>query len=252
MKPTTQAVLSEDWTYEGRELKAMSVAVNYHRWILQRFMPFLGKKIVEVGAGIGSFANLLLETKPEQLTLLEPSTNMYPILVERLARMDKTTTATARQSQLTELLFDKASPVEPPDSILYVNVLEHVEDDETELHAAYSLLASGGRVLIFVPANPWLMGSIDRQFGHFRRYTMKALATKCRSAGFTVRAASYFDLLGIFPWWLRYCVLKSDQMEPSAVRFYDRWFVPVSRTLETFATPPIGKNIILIGEKAKN
>jgi SAM-dependent methyltransferase len=248
MKPTTPVVLPEDWTYEGRELKAMSVAVNYHRWILQRFMPFLGKRIIEVGAGIGSFANLLLETKPKALTLLEPSANMYPILVERLARMDKAGIATARQGQLADLSFEW-SPDAAPDSILYVNVLEHVEDDEAELRAAYSRLTSGGRVLIFVPANPWLMGSIDRHFGHFRRYTMKALTSKCRATGFTVRASSYFDLLGIVPWWLRYCFLKSDQMEPSAVRLYDRWVVPVSRTLESFAAPPIGKNIILVGEK---
>jgi hypothetical protein len=166
--------------------------------------------------------------------------------------MDKGGIAEARQCMLADLSIETESPALAPDSILYVNVLEHIEDDEGELRAAYSCLASGGRVLIFVPANPWLMGSIDRQFGHFRRYTMKDLSSKCSAAGFTLRATAHFDLLGIFPWWLRYCLLKSERMEPAAVRLYDRWVVPVSRTIETLVAPPIGKNIILVAEKQRN
>ena len=199
--------------YAGRELESMAFAVNYHRWILERFAPFLGKHIVEVGAGTGSFSMLLLETKPESLTLLEPS-NMY-------AALEKARIAEAHHCTLAQAKFSIR-----PDSIVYVNVLEHIEDDQGELRIAHSALAPGGRVLIFVPANPWLMGSIDRQLGHFRRYTMNELMSKCRAAGFGIRSSSYFDVAGILPWWIKYCVFKSERMEPAAVRFYDRWVVP--------------------------
>ena len=222
--------------YEGRELESMDFAVNYHRWILERFAPFLGKRVVEVGAGTGSFSRLLLETRPESLILLEPS-NMY-------AALDKARIAEAQHCTLAEAKLST-----PPDSIVYVNVLEHIEDDQAELRIAHSVLASGGHALIFVPANPWLMGSIDRQVGHFRRYTMNELTSKCRAAGFGIRSSSYFDVAGILPWWLKYCVFKSEHMEPAAVRLYDRWVVPIARFLERLVLPPVGKNIVVIAEK---
>ena len=229
--------------YNGRELESMAFAVNYHRWILRRLTPFLGKRIVEVGAGAGSFSELLLETKPDSLMLLEPS-NMYAALIQRLSTADKTRIAQAYQCTLGEAKFSS-----PPDSIVYVNVLEHIEEDEGELRTAHSILAPGGRVLVFVPANRWLMGSIDRQLGHFRRYTMDELILKCRNAGFIIRLSSYFDMAGIVPWWLKYCLFKSDRMEPAAVRLYDRWVVPIARALEGLVSPPVGKNILLVGEK---
>ncbi|HYR89168.1 MAG TPA: class I SAM-dependent methyltransferase [Terriglobia bacterium] len=222
----------------------MAFAVNYHRWILERLTPFLGKRIIEVGAGVGSFSRLLLETRPELLMALEPSPNMYAALVQSLAAEDKEGVSQAHGCTLAKAKF-----LAQPDSIVYINVLEHIKDDEAELRTAHSMLVSGGRVLIFVPANPWLMGSMDRQLGHFRRYTRQELIAKCRSAGFIIRLASYFDVAGILPWWAMYCVLKSSRMDPAAVRLYDRWVVPIARVLENAVRPPLGKNIVLVAEK---
>src|SRR5882724_1905221 len=206
--------------YAGRELESMAFAVNYHRWILERLAPFLGKRIIEVGAGVGSFSELLLETRPESLTSLEPSPNMFAVLIQRLAAQDKAGVSLAKNCILAEAKFST-----PPDSIVYVNVLEHIEDDQAELRTAHSLLVSGGRVLIFVPANRWLMGSVDRMLGHFRRYALGELTEKCGAAGFNIRFAAHFDFLGIAPWWLKYCVLQSERVEPTAVWLYDRWVV---------------------------
>src|SRR5882672_2759415 len=101
--------------YAGRELESMAFAVNYHRWILERLTPFLGKRIVEVGAGVGSFSELLLETRPESLTALEPSPNMYAALVHYLAAHDKAGVSQAQQCTLAEMKFSAQ-----PDSIVYV------------------------------------------------------------------------------------------------------------------------------------
>jgi SAM-dependent methyltransferase len=199
--------MDKQWSYPGRELESMAFAVNYHRWILDIFRPYLGKRIVEVGAGSGSFSELLLETQPEQLDAIEPSANMYPLLAEHLRHIDGGSIARAHHGAL----IDTAETIRrggTPDSILYVNVLEHVEDDAGELAAMYSLLQPRGHALIFVPAHPWLMGSMDRELGHFRRYTMKDLRRKCETAGFVIRVAFYFDLLGIAPWWVKSCLLR--------------------------------------------
>ena len=240
--------MQEQWSYPGRELESMAFALNYHRWIRDIFRPYFGKRVVEVGAGSGSFSELILETGPEHLDTIEPSANMYPLLAAHLQHLDSGTIALAHQGTLAGSV-DAIRRMGAPDSVVYVNVLEHVEDDRNELARIYSLLRPRGHALIFVPANPWLMGSMDREFGHFRRYTMKELRGKCEAAGFTIRLAAHFDFVGIAPWWLKYCLLKSTTMEPAAVRLHDRWVVPVSRFFETLIPPPIGKNIVLVAGK---
>jgi hypothetical protein len=223
--------------YTGREMESMDFAVNYHRWILEIFRPFLGKRIVEVGAGTGAFSQMLMETNPESLTMLEPSANLFPLLVERMGS-DRALQGTLREASVSN-----------PDSILYVNVLEHVENDEAELADAHSLLAPSGRVFIFVPANRWLMSDMDRLMGHHRRYTLAELSLKCRSAGFNIRYSSPFDVLGIIPWLVKYRLLGSTTMESGLVKLYDSLVVPVARVVEGIIAPPVGKSIILIGEK---
>jgi SAM-dependent methyltransferase len=175
---------------------------------------------------------------------------MYPLLAEHLQHIDSRNIGRAHHGTL----IDKTETIRragTPDSIIYVNVLEHVEDDAAELAAMYFLLRPGGHALIFVPANPWMMGSMDRELGHFRRYTMKDLQRKCETAGFEIRLASYFDFFGIAPWWLKYCLLQSKTLEPAAVRLYDRYVVPASRFLEGIIPPPVGKNIVLVAGKVE-
>ncbi len=234
--------------YEGRDLEAMSFAENYHRWILRIFAPYLGSRLVEVGAGTGSFSELLLERAIESLTLVEPSGEMFKRLQERIEKRG----ASAQIETLNAAFADVAAQIESlqqPDSIIYVNVLEHIADDERELKLAYRTLSSGGRIFVFVPALRWLYGSFDKQIGHRRRYTLDELSEKCRRAGFEIVRAHYFDVLGIVPWWIKYCLLKSERMEPAAVKFYDEIVVPFAQKMESALKPGIGKNIVLIGEK---
>lgn len=237
--------------YPGRELEAMAEAENYHRWIIGRFAPYLGQHLVEVGAGLGSFSELILEYhKCETLALVEPSGDMY----ERLRA--KATQLASENTQVStyQSSFMEAAPQirtsQPPDSIIYVNVLEHIEHDELELQAIQETLTPGGRVFLFVPALSWLYGAFDVRVGHFRRYTKRGLEEKLQKAGFKVLLSSYFDSVGIAPWWVKYCLLKSETMAPASVKFYDRFVVPALSRVEGFVSPPLGKNVILIAEKS--
>lgn len=226
----------------------MAFASNYRRWIMDALRPFIGKHIVEVGAGNGAFSELLIATEPETLTVLEPSFNLYARLTELLPRFDHKSVVEIRHSDFPDA-FGETEHSRMPDTAVYINVLEHIEDDEAELRSVFASLPPGGRILVFVPALPFLMSPMDRSLGHFRRYTLKELERKCRSTGFSIKVARYFDLLGIVPWWIKYRLLKSDTLEAGAVRFHDRFVVPISRTIESIAGPPCGKNIILVGEK---
>jgi SAM-dependent methyltransferase len=239
--------MGEPLVYAGRDLEAMSFARNYHRWILDLFAPHLGRRLVEVGAGAGSFSEMLLARAPDSLALVEPSQ-----MCVRLSERVRGWRTEARVRVYNDTFAGVAARVreeERPDSIIYVNVLEHIADDEAELRLASDALAPGGRVFIFVPALRWLYGSFDRQVGHRRRYTRRELAAKCEHAGLSVVSAVYFDAAGVLPWWLKYRVLRSEKMEPAAVRFYDGFCVPVLRRAEARIPVPLGKNVLLVAEK---
>jgi SAM-dependent methyltransferase len=241
--------MAEALAYAGRDLESMSLARNYHRWILDLFAPHLGRRVVEVGAGTGSFSELLLARTPESLTLVEPSEKMHRLLVERVGALE--TSARVRIHNDTFAgVARRLTEEERPDSVIYVNVLEHVEKDEAELQLVARSLAPGGRLFLFVPALQWLYGSFDRQVGHRRRYTRGGLAAKCERAGFRVVKSAYFDAAGVLPWWVKYRVLRSEKMEPAAVEFYDRVCVPVVRRIEALVPPPLGKNVLLVAEKS--
>ena len=240
---------AEGFAYPGRELEAMDCAYNYHRWILGIFKPFLGQHLVEVGAGLGSFSQLILaQHHCQTLALVEPSPDMYEELVANARRLSTTTqidTYHATFPEVAPLIKSKATP----DSIIYVNVLEHIAEDEVELETIRSTLADGGRAFLFVPALPWLYGAFDERVGHLRRYRKQDLEEKLRRTGFKTLVSTYFDLPGVAPWWLKYRLLKSTAMEPGGVKLYDRFIVPAARRLESIISPPIGKNVIVVAEK---
>lgn len=246
---TMLAPAHKEFSYPGRDLEVMSWAVNYHRWILRIFMPYLGQNIVEVGAGAGSFSELIIgEHKFKTLSLIEPSEDLYELLATRVREL-----STKIKVNLHHASFLEAAPLiksqNVVDSVMYINVLEHIAQDERELSAVWEMLSEGGHIFLFVPALRWLYGSRDEQVGHVRRYTKTELEEKLRRAGFRIVRSTYFDFPGIVPWWLKYRFLKSESLEPGAVKFYDQFIVPIVRRIESLAPPPIGKNIIVVAQK---
>jgi len=233
--------------YVGKDLEAMDFAVNYHRWILETVKPYLGNHLVEVGAGTGAFSDLLLETEPETLSLIEPSA-MVETLKTNLAAKDFSTEIRIYPNIFAEVA-ERLQTEQSPDSVIYINVLEHIEEDEAELKIVHQTLRETGRVFIFVPALPMLFSEFDKRIGHFRRYRKKEIIEKCAAAGFRILLANYFDAAGILPWLMKYRLLKSTTMESGAVRLYDKIVVPLAKPLENFITPPIGKNLLIVAEK---
>jgi SAM-dependent methyltransferase len=226
--------------YFGKDLEAMSFARNYHRWILAEFLPYLGESIAEVGAGVGNFSKLILETNIKSLKAFEPSQNMYPLL-QKVLGQDKRATA-------VNDFFGRSHTAQRFDSILYINVLEHIEDDVSELSNVREALNPNGHLLIFVPALPWLYSDFDRQVGHFRRYVKKDLVELTQQSGFSVVDARYFDVAGIIPWYINFVLLKNS-IGGGSVSLYDRLVVPAMRIVERLVTPPIGKNVLLVAKK---
>jgi len=229
--------------YFGRDLEAMSFAINYHKWIIAEFQPYLRGTVAEVGAGTGNFSELMIQNAfIQSLLAVEPSANMFPHLKKCLSKYQHVKVLNNFFGEISNEYKNHF------DSIVYVNVLEHIEDDQEELNHIHNALKQGNHLLLFVPALPWLYSEFDKKIGHFRRYRKNELITKVQSAGFRVVKVRYFDMVGILPWFL-FFVLLNKTLVGSNVTLYDQWVVPIMHRFEGWITPPIGKNLLLIGEK---
>lgn len=233
---------SEQVSYEGRDLEALGDLPNYYRWIFDLIGPFASGHAIEFGAGIGT-ASEELRKHVQRLDLVEPSRNLQDELELRFS-----TDPEVRVFPDTLESHLAAMPSGCRDTVMLINVLEHVEDDRGALRGFRRILKPHGHLLLFVPALQALFGPLDTVFGHFRRYALSELAEKVRAAGFGIVKAHYFDLLGVVPWWLTGKVARSTRISPTLARLYDMVGVPITRALERVAKPPIGKNIVLVAQ----
>lgn len=231
--------MTADSHYQGHDLEALSDLPNYHAWILDGFAPYLGGRAVEIGAGVGTIARKIAPLV-ESLDVVEPADNLQAPLAETLAGSG----ITIHHGSLEQWL----AAAEPAscDSIVMVNVLEHVADDRCALVELRRALRPGGHLLLFVPALPALFSPMDEALGHHRRYTLDELVGKVVDVGFSVRTAGYRDFLGVLAWWLVHRVMGNTGFNRSAARFYDRVGVPLTRGLERLIGAPVGKNILLV------
>ena len=226
--------------YEGADLEALSVLRNYRRWIMARFRPFVAGDVVEIGAGIGTFSEMLAPLA-RSLAIVEPSPALSPALAARFAG---TQGVDVHAAGLEDWLA-RAGPASA-DTVVMINVLEHIEDDAAALAGLHAALRPGGHLLLYGPALRWLYGEIDRVHGHFRRYHLDELRGRAAAAGFDVLSARYFDFLGVLPWWLINTKGGATAFNPRAADVYDRIGVPLTRALETLIPPPVGKNLIAV------
>ena len=227
------------FAYSGEELDALAGAVNYYPWIVRRFAPYLGERIVEAGAGIGTFAGHLLEAAPAaHLTLVEPAENNYPHLAAAYA-------AHPRVRTVHGYLGD-AGETGSADTVVAVNVMEHVADDGAFLRTAHGLLAPGGHLLLYVPALPAIYGTLDEAFEHHRRYTRRGLDAALRGGAFRPLRVAYTNLPGVAAWWLSGRVLRRRTVSARDARLYDRWMIPWIAALERVWTPPAGQSLIAV------
>lgn len=234
---------STPFAYSSTELAALARARNYYRWIYRRLAPHIGRRVLEIGPGVGTFADLLLHHPAlERLTLVEPAGNLFPRLHERFSKEPRVT--------LIHGQVDALPAIALADSVILVNVLEHVADDTGFLGRLRTRLAPGGRLLILAPAGPGIFGTLDREFGHHRRYTAATLAGALSAGGFAVQSLRYFNLPGVVAWFIAGRILRKSTLSARAVGLYDRCVVPWLSALESLAPPPWGQSLVAVAVAA--
>lgn len=244
---TTSSNVVTDFHYDGEDLESMNFSDKYHNWVLNYFDNYIGNSLLEVGAGTGSFAKLLMERYQKNVWLLEPSAAMVKKLKANLADQKHFNINHVFHGFLSQ--HKQALTKAQIDSVFYINVLEHILDDVQELKDAYDVLVPGGYIFTFSPALPQLYGAFDKSVDHQRRYYLQEMKDKMTAAGFEVVQAHYFDFIGMILWFIKYKILKSDKLEPGAVKLFDTFIVPFSSTFEPSRLLPVGKNILVIGKK---
>lgn len=222
-------------------LERMAAAPRYNRWMYERLRPWVGRRVLEIGAGIGNMSAFLIDRDRVVLTDTEPY--YLDRLRARYAGLAHVTVAELRLPAA-----DARLAAERLDTVVCLNVLEHIEDDRASLVAMRDLLVPRGRLILLVPSLRALYGSLDEALGHFRRYVPQELANKLAQAGFRVRHLEYFNLAGVPGWWFTGRVLRRRLIPQGALRWYDA-LVPLFR-LERFLPWRIGQSLIAIGEVA--
>src|SRR6266542_189770 len=232
---------ADDFVYSGSELGAMRTASNYYRWLLSRFAPYLRGTVLEVGAGIGTFSSQILTLQTvSKLIAIEPDRSAHALLVSRFGDFPKF------EARLGDL---ESFGLAPADSLVAVNVLEHVADDDGFLTAAADVVKRGGHLLLFVPAVPRLFGTLDRSFGHHRRYTRLSLEAVLSSTGWTPVQLSYSNFPGILAWLLLGRVLRRGTITEVEARLYDRLVIPWLSRIESRLPPPIGQSLMAVARR---
>lgn len=224
------------WTAKSnRILEHATNLENYNRWLLTNFGRFLKGRTLEVGAGLGGLAKLLPK---KELTVSDIRTDYFEYLKKNLG--------------VKTILFDieKEAPEKLRnkfDSILSANVFEHIEDDIAALEHTLALLKPGGHLLLFVPARPEIFGSLDKDMGHFRRYTKKELAKKARLAGYKISKIKYVNIPGYISWWARGLV-KTSILDKYLAGVFDKLITPLLY-LEKYLEPSFGQSLVLVARK---
>jgi SAM-dependent methyltransferase len=233
--------LIDDSPAGEKTLRRVSHLSRYNHWLWEQVAPFTGHRVLEVGAGIGTMTRYLLG---REMVL---ATDLSPLYLERLQA------AFEGYPNVVVQPLDAAAP--PPeglkafnlDTILCLNVLEHVQDDEAALKSFAALLSHGGRVVLILPALQTLYGEIDKAIGHYRRYQRAEIEEKLCRAGFHVEKLRFFNTLGIPGWYLNSCLLKRQAVPSLQARLNDL-LVPLLR-LEANLTLPWGMSMLAVGRK---
>jgi SAM-dependent methyltransferase len=229
--------------YLRRDQERMRLAERYFEWQADLVGAVVGQRVVEVGSGLGNFTRYLLGRE------LVVATDVDGACTERLAaRFPACGNLVVRTTDVQSDEFVSLASYRP-DSIVCLNVLEHVEDDELALNHMHAILPEGGRAVLIVPAFAALFGPIDKLLGHYRRYSRKAILRLAGATGFRVTKLRYMNSIGFFGWWVNARIFRKTEQSEAQIKLFDRWIVPPLRRVETLLPPPFGQSLFMILEK---
>jgi SAM-dependent methyltransferase len=227
-----------------RTLEIVSEAPRYNAWMYETIAPWIGRRILEVGSGIGNMSEQLLRGHPEHLVL----TDIDPWYQEQVrARFGSRPEVRVEGLELPDTSAGARFGKDRIDTVVALNVVEHIEHDVDAVRSMAEIVTPGGRVVILVPAIQALYGEMDRELGHFRRYSKRTLASVITAAGLRVERLVWFSRFSVLGWWFNGRVRRQRFIPVGQLRLLDA-MVPVLR-MERFLPLPFGLSLIAVGTR---
>jgi len=233
--------MARDLVYPGRELELFADAGNWHAYWRGQVRPYIRGEVLEVGAGLGTHTSALLGEGVRRWVALEPDESLASHARESLG-------VAAAPIEVRHCTSGQLSAAETFDAILYIDVLEHIEDDAGEIARTFHHLAPGGHLIVLAPAHQVLYSAFDAAIGHFRRYS-RGMLEGIAPPGATLVLARYLDSAGLLASGANRLLLRQNTPTPQQIRTWDRVLVPVSRVLDRLLGFRAGKSILAIWRK---
>lgn len=233
-----------EYRYIGNELEVFSKAFNWKSYLKVHLNPYIGAQVMEAGSGPAANTPFLLHDSIQCWVCLEPDGQYIQDIQEKI-----------RAGILPEVVkplhgtIEQLSPDASFDTILYLDVLEHIEDDRTELQQVLKYLKTNGHLIILAPAFPALFSNFDRNIGHYRRYTRKSLG-QIIPDGLTRVRCHYLDACAIPVSLAARYLFTSGNPSAGQVRLWDSFFVPLSRIMDPVVGYSFGKSLLGIWQKS--
>ena len=228
-----------------RTLEIVSEAPRYNAWMYETIAPWVGRRVLEVGSGIGNMSEQLLRGNPEHLVL----TDIDPWYRAQVrSRFSARPEIRVEGLELPDRTAGARFGADRIDTVVALNVVEHIEHDVEALRSMADVVTPGGRVVILVPAIQALYGEMDRELGHFRRYSKDSLARVITEAGLKLECLRWFSRFSVLGWWFNGRVRRQRFIPVRQIRLLDA-LVPVLR-LERYLPLPFGLSLIAVGTRA--
>ncbi len=242
--PEVVTPVSKQTAYALDDQEKMAAADNYFAWQRRLVAPELGRRIVEVGCGIGNFTRFLLDRDAVYALDVDAS------CVERLrTRYPNQANLYVQVSAPGSRAFEDLRRF-LPDSCVCLNVLEHIEDDLAALRSMSSVLVPGGVIVLLLPAFQCLYGPIDRNLCHYRRYTRRSVLDLAAAAGLQIRNLHYMNAIGFFGWWANARIFRRSKQSAMQIKIFDRLIVPLLSRIERLIRPPFGQSLFVVLRKS--
>ena len=233
-----------DRVHQQRMLEVFSDAPNWRKYFSRILAPYVSGDVLEVGAGLGSNTFGLAGLDRRSWTCLEPDANLAAETERSLVDSDPSMKASVLVGTIEDV-----PPSRRFDAIVYLDVLEHIEDDAGQLRAASEHLNPGGRIVVLSPAHQWLFSPFDEVLGHVRRYDRRSLQS-IAPADLTCERMAYLDSLSLAVFGLNRLLLKQSMPKQGQVKLWDSILVPLSRALDPVLRYRVGKTILAVWKRA--
>jgi SAM-dependent methyltransferase len=228
-------------------LQRMRTLETYYEWSYELFESHMGRRILDAGCGVGNFT-AIAEKTAEYVLAADLSPKNIQVLKDRFRK--SSVVEIAQVDLETDKEFYRTKQI---DTIVCLDLLEHVYDDLSLLKNFFTMIQTGGYLLVKVPAFRWLYGAIDIASGHYRRYVPKELREKAESAGWETVSVNYMNIAGIVPYWFKSRVLKKGVNFSRTFKAWQlkavRSIVPALKIVDKMMGPPIGQSVILVARK---